>query len=164
MTNLGLKTLNVVPCYCHYTLATIWETLNTISLSICRTMCESGHLLAHWLTHFLAETFLPTVLLLERGDLTTSSRHTKRSPQEKISWSLQGAHQGRNDPLPSSGSFRKQKGRWCRSNGTYGGSDEAWDETYRVKMMEIDRLDGPRSGLITGNIVIITKLKFFVPK
>ncbi|GFR07084.1 putative sodium-coupled neutral amino acid transporter 7 [Trichonephila clavata] len=41
----------------------MWEALNTISHSICRTMCESGHLLAHWLTRILAETFLPTVLL-----------------------------------------------------------------------------------------------------
>ncbi|GFU17420.1 uncharacterized protein TNCV_4309591 [Trichonephila clavipes] len=47
MTNLGLKTLNVVPCYCHHTLSTMWEALNTINLSIFRTMCESGQLLAH---------------------------------------------------------------------------------------------------------------------
>ncbi len=47
MTNLGLKTLKVVPCYCQDTLPMMWEALNTISLSICRTMSESGHLLAH---------------------------------------------------------------------------------------------------------------------
>ncbi|GFQ86094.1 uncharacterized protein TNCT_344181 [Trichonephila clavata] len=41
----------------------MWEALNTITLSICRTICESGHLLANWLTHVLAETFLPTVLM-----------------------------------------------------------------------------------------------------
>ncbi|GFR19911.1 hypothetical protein TNCT_466381 [Trichonephila clavata] len=41
----------------------MWEVLNTISLSICSTMCESYHLLVHWLTHVLAETFLPTVLM-----------------------------------------------------------------------------------------------------
>ncbi|GFV55315.1 uncharacterized protein TNCV_2268661 [Trichonephila clavipes] len=45
MTNLGLKTPKVVPCYCHHTLPTMWEALNTTSLNICRTICESGHLL-----------------------------------------------------------------------------------------------------------------------
>ncbi|GFX60049.1 uncharacterized protein TNCV_4557291 [Trichonephila clavipes] len=39
-------TLNVVFCYCHHTLPTMWEALNTISFSIWRIMCESGHLLA----------------------------------------------------------------------------------------------------------------------
>ncbi|GFU26495.1 uncharacterized protein TNCV_2463391 [Trichonephila clavipes] len=42
ITNLGLKTLNVVPCYCHQTLPTMWEALNIINLSNCRTMYESG--------------------------------------------------------------------------------------------------------------------------
>ncbi|GFV13869.1 uncharacterized protein TNCV_523481 [Trichonephila clavipes] len=48
MRNLGLKTLNVVPYYCHHTLPTMWEALNTISLSIWRTMCESGHRCTMW--------------------------------------------------------------------------------------------------------------------
>ncbi|GFX15285.1 uncharacterized protein TNCV_3302151 [Trichonephila clavipes] len=39
MSNLGLKTLNVVPCYYHHTLPTMWEALNTTSLR--------GHQLAH---------------------------------------------------------------------------------------------------------------------
>ncbi|PRD33581.1 UNVERIFIED_CONTAM: hypothetical protein NCL1_17247 [Trichonephila clavipes] len=46
MTNLGLKTLNIVPCYHHHTLPTLWAALNTTSLNICRTMFESGHMLA----------------------------------------------------------------------------------------------------------------------
>ncbi|GFQ73676.1 hypothetical protein TNCT_366361 [Trichonephila clavata] len=50
MTNLGLKTLNVVPYYCHQMLPMMWETLNTISLSIYRTMCESGHLISNFLS------------------------------------------------------------------------------------------------------------------
>ncbi|GFX14587.1 uncharacterized protein TNCV_4015851 [Trichonephila clavipes] len=47
MTNLGLKTLAVVPCYCHHALPTMLEALNTVSLSICHPICESGHLLVH---------------------------------------------------------------------------------------------------------------------
>ncbi|GFV90098.1 hypothetical protein TNCV_4378141 [Trichonephila clavipes] len=46
MTNLGLKNLNVVPCYYHHTLPTMWEALSTTSLTICRTMREPGHLTA----------------------------------------------------------------------------------------------------------------------
>ncbi|GFW21347.1 uncharacterized protein TNCV_1531721 [Trichonephila clavipes] len=54
MIKLGLKTLNVVPCYCHHMLPTMWETLNTLSLSIFRTMCESGPLLAHSISNVLS--------------------------------------------------------------------------------------------------------------
>ncbi|PRD22238.1 UNVERIFIED_CONTAM: hypothetical protein NCL1_49604 [Trichonephila clavipes] len=54
MTNLGLKTLNVVPCYCHHTLPTMWEALNTNNFCICHTMCESGHLLAHSIRNILS--------------------------------------------------------------------------------------------------------------
>ncbi|PSN57259.1 hypothetical protein C0J52_02525 [Blattella germanica] len=41
MTNLGLKILKVVPA--------MWEALNTISLS----MCKSGYLLAHSISNVL---------------------------------------------------------------------------------------------------------------
>ncbi|GFS84557.1 uncharacterized protein TNCV_4607141 [Trichonephila clavipes] len=54
MTNLGLKTLNIVPYYYHHTLLTMWEALNTISLSTCHTMCESGRLLAHSISNVLS--------------------------------------------------------------------------------------------------------------
>ncbi|GFX76519.1 hypothetical protein TNCV_3162371 [Trichonephila clavipes] len=65
MTNLGLKTFKVVPCYYHHTLPTMWEALNTISLSIFRTMCESSRsfVAPYRLTHVLDEEFLPSVLL-----------------------------------------------------------------------------------------------------
>ncbi|GFS81200.1 uncharacterized protein TNCV_1224341 [Trichonephila clavipes] len=54
MTNLCLKALNVVPCYYYQMLPTMWEALNTSSLSICRTMCELGHLLAHSISTVLS--------------------------------------------------------------------------------------------------------------
>ncbi|GFV62332.1 uncharacterized protein TNCV_1131151 [Trichonephila clavipes] len=54
MTNIGLKTVNVVSCQCHHTLSTMWEALNTISLSIYRTKCQSGHLLAHSIKNVLS--------------------------------------------------------------------------------------------------------------
>ncbi|GFX02408.1 hypothetical protein TNCV_2285751 [Trichonephila clavipes] len=50
MTNLGLQTLDVVLRNCHHMLPTMWEALNTISLSIWHTMCELGHLSAPALT------------------------------------------------------------------------------------------------------------------
>ncbi|GFV32320.1 hypothetical protein TNCV_1676061 [Trichonephila clavipes] len=53
MTNLDLKILHAVTCYCHHMLPTMWESLNIISLSICRTMCESGHLLSHSISNVL---------------------------------------------------------------------------------------------------------------
>ncbi|PRD30191.1 UNVERIFIED_CONTAM: hypothetical protein NCL1_27168 [Trichonephila clavipes] len=37
MTHLDLKTFNIVPCYYHHTLPTMWEALNNTSLIICRT-------------------------------------------------------------------------------------------------------------------------------
>ncbi|GFW65814.1 uncharacterized protein TNCV_586401 [Trichonephila clavipes] len=54
MTNLGLKTLNVVLCYYHHMLPKMWEALNTTSLSICSTMCKSGHLLALSISNILS--------------------------------------------------------------------------------------------------------------
>ncbi|GFY34259.1 uncharacterized protein TNCV_2505621 [Trichonephila clavipes] len=60
MRTLGLKTLNVVHCYYYHTLPTVWETLNTTSLSICRTMCESGHFLAHSISNVLSCCKSPT--------------------------------------------------------------------------------------------------------
>ncbi|GFV73506.1 uncharacterized protein TNCV_1539481 [Trichonephila clavipes] len=69
MTNLGLKTLNEVPCYCHHTLPTMWEALNTISLSISRTMCESDHLLAHGISNVRSYCKPPTTYrFLNRGN------------------------------------------------------------------------------------------------
>ncbi|GFV45399.1 uncharacterized protein TNCV_5055931 [Trichonephila clavipes] len=60
MRNLGLKNLNVAPCYCHHTLPTMWEVLNTISLSICHTICESSHLLAYGINNVLSCCKPPT--------------------------------------------------------------------------------------------------------
>ncbi|GIX66703.1 hypothetical protein CEXT_652741 [Caerostris extrusa] len=58
------------------------------------------------------------------GDLTTFSRHSKRSSSRK---DLGGAHQ---DPLPDDEgpSFRKQKGSGStRTVALITGSDEPWD-------------------------------------
>ena len=60
MTHLGLKTLKVVSCGCHHTLPMMWEALNTIGLRMCRTMCESGHLLAHSIGNVLSCCKSPT--------------------------------------------------------------------------------------------------------
>ncbi|GFV81401.1 uncharacterized protein TNCV_2034101 [Trichonephila clavipes] len=60
MTNLALKTLNVVPCYYQHTMRMMWEALNTTSLSICRTMCESDHLLVHSISNVLSCCKPPT--------------------------------------------------------------------------------------------------------
>ncbi|GFT88470.1 transposable element Tcb1 transposase [Trichonephila clavipes] len=38
----------------------MWEALNTTSLSICRTMCELGHLLAHSISNVLSCCKPPT--------------------------------------------------------------------------------------------------------
>ncbi|GFW66501.1 hypothetical protein TNCV_3310201 [Trichonephila clavipes] len=55
MTKLGLKTLNVVPCYCHH---------NDVGDTEYHQLQHLPHHVAHhWLTHVLAETFLSTVLL-----------------------------------------------------------------------------------------------------
>ncbi|GFX33741.1 hypothetical protein TNCV_3961501 [Trichonephila clavipes] len=55
MTNLGLKTLNVVPCYCHH---------NVMGGSEYHQRQYLPRYVAHqWLTHVLVETFLPTMLL-----------------------------------------------------------------------------------------------------
>ncbi|GFW78757.1 EF-hand domain-containing protein 1 [Trichonephila clavipes] len=54
MTNLGLKTLNVVPCYCHHNDRRCAEYHQPQHLP--------HHVALHWLTHVLAEIFLPTVL------------------------------------------------------------------------------------------------------
>ncbi|GFX45637.1 hypothetical protein TNCV_176301 [Trichonephila clavipes] len=90
MTNLGLKTLNVVPCYCHH---------NDVRGA---EYHQSQHLphpvVHHWLTHVLAEIFLPTVCatvqygraLFPRAS-TNSLRHsiaflhlTQHSPRDRL--------------------------------------------------------------------------------
>ncbi|GFX14652.1 uncharacterized protein TNCV_4016501 [Trichonephila clavipes] len=60
MPNLGLKTLNVVPCYYQHTLPTMWEALNTTSFNICSTMCESVNLLEHNISNVLSCCKPPT--------------------------------------------------------------------------------------------------------
>ncbi|GFW43784.1 uncharacterized protein TNCV_4771331 [Trichonephila clavipes] len=61
MRKLGLMILNGVPCYCHLTpLPTVREALNTTSLSICRSMWESGHLLTHSISNVLSCCKPPT--------------------------------------------------------------------------------------------------------
>ncbi|GFT29039.1 uncharacterized protein TNCV_3586891 [Trichonephila clavipes] len=78
MTNLGLKTLHVVPCYYHHTLPTMWEGLNTTSLSICRTVCELGQLLAHSISNVLSSCKPPTTYwLLNLGKRSKSQGQIK---------------------------------------------------------------------------------------
>ncbi|GFV53240.1 uncharacterized protein TNCV_1065991 [Trichonephila clavipes] len=77
MTNLSLKSQNVVPCYCHHKLPTMWEVLNTISLSICRTMRESGYLWLHSITNVLSccKPPIPRIgsLILKTQQISSSS-------------------------------------------------------------------------------------------
>ncbi|GFT01076.1 hypothetical protein TNCV_4054681 [Trichonephila clavipes] len=55
MTNLGLNTLIVVPCYCHHN--------DMESTEYHQPQHLPHHVAHHWLTHVLAETILLTVLL-----------------------------------------------------------------------------------------------------
>ncbi|PRD24476.1 UNVERIFIED_CONTAM: hypothetical protein NCL1_43631 [Trichonephila clavipes] len=55
MTNLGQKTLNVVPCYCHHN--------DEGGAEYHQPQHLPHHVAHHWLTHVLTETFLSTVLL-----------------------------------------------------------------------------------------------------
>ncbi|GFT91370.1 hypothetical protein TNCV_4285471 [Trichonephila clavipes] len=57
MTNLGLKTLSVVPCYCHQSDMGGAEYHQPQQLP--------HHVAHHWSTHVLTETFLPTVVLYD---------------------------------------------------------------------------------------------------
>ncbi|GFV47931.1 hypothetical protein TNCV_3044031 [Trichonephila clavipes] len=72
MTNLGLKTFNVTPCYCHHNDMGDAEYHQPQHLP--------HHVAFHWLTHVLAETFLSTVL--HNGKHTCDpgqvSRHSSR--------------------------------------------------------------------------------------
>ncbi|GFW44624.1 hypothetical protein TNCV_4481691 [Trichonephila clavipes] len=55
MTNLGLNTLNVVPCYCHHN--------DVGGAEYHQRQHLPHHIGHHWLTHVVVETFLHTMLL-----------------------------------------------------------------------------------------------------
>ncbi|GFV32070.1 hypothetical protein TNCV_4942881 [Trichonephila clavipes] len=84
MTNLGLNSLNVVTCYCHHNVMGGAEYHQPQHLPY-----RIAH---HWLTHALAETFLPTVLLYgmvgtwedERGQFYAPVRSLLYSKNQEI--------------------------------------------------------------------------------
>ncbi|GFV99172.1 ATP-dependent DNA helicase [Trichonephila clavipes] len=75
MTNLGLKTLNVVPRYCHQ---------NDVGGAEYHQRQHLPHHVAHqWLTRVLVETFLPTVLLYGMVTAATMAGYQNLSEFER---------------------------------------------------------------------------------
>ncbi|GFV93962.1 SCAN box domain-containing protein [Trichonephila clavipes] len=66
MTNLGLKNLNVVPCYCHH-----------------NDLGGAEYHQHHWLTHVLVETFPPTMLQYEEVKIILDRVISDRKEQER---------------------------------------------------------------------------------